>query len=506
MTRLETLTSWSSHWRGLRVAVLGLGATGFAVADTLAELGCELLVVAERDDETRTAILEVLGVPVAITPRQEIPPALQGLDPELVIVSPGYRPDHPLLVWAADRGVPVWGDIELAWRLRDKVRAADWITVTGTNGKTTTTRMTAHLLRRAGMRVADVGNIGTPVLDAIRDPEGFDMLVVELSSFQLHRLPVDGPGALRPLASVCLNVADDHLDWHGDRARYAAAKARVYANTRVACVYNKAQPVTRQFVEEADVQEGCRAIGFDLGVPGPSDLGIVDGILVDRAFLEARHSHALELTTLEDLAARGLASTHLVADVLAAAALARAAGADVEAIRDALGDVTLDPHRTQLVASAAGVSWVDDSKATNPHAADAALRAYPSIVWILGGVTKDVDLGPLIAAHAARLRAAIVIGADRVELRAALARHASGLEVLEIEAGEDVDVMLEAVRLASGVAVAGDTVLLSPAAASMDQFLDYADRGRQFQVAVLDQLGAAGDGDGEQDPRAGASD
>src|SRR5690606_14360508 len=139
VTRLDSLTSWSSDWAGLRVAVLGLGATGFAVADTLAELGGRCLVVAEHGDADREAILEVLEVPVAIAARDEVPAELLELDPELVVVSPGYRPDHPLLRWAGERGVPIWGDIELAWRLRDKVRAAAWIAVTGTNGKTTTT-------------------------------------------------------------------------------------------------------------------------------------------------------------------------------------------------------------------------------------------------------------------------------------------------------------------------------------------------------------------------------
>jgi len=504
--RLAGLDSWTSDWAGLRVAVLGLGTTGFAVADTLAELGAELLVVAEQPDADREAILGVLGVPVVIAPREEVPSALVELAPELLVVSPGYHPDHPLLAWAEEAGVAVWGDIELAWRLRDKVRAAEWIAITGTNGKTTTTRLTAHLLRHAGMRVADVGNIGVPVLDAIREPGGFDVLVVELSSYQLHWLPLSGAGALRPIASVCLNLADDHLDWHGSREAYAAAKARVYANTRVACVYNKADLATRRMVEDADVAEGCRAIGIDLGVPGPSDLGVVDGILVDRAFLDDRHRAALELATLAELDERGLASPHLTADVLAAAALARAAGASPAAVHEGIADFVLDPHRTQLVARQAGVDWVDDSKATNPHAADAALRAYPSVVWILGGLTKGVDLAPLIAAHADRLRAAIVIGAEREAVLGALARHAPAVEVLEIVAGEDVDVMPEAVRLASGAARPGDAVLLSPAAASMDQFRDYADRGRRFAAAVMERLGRAGGANDEHRPRADRAD
>jgi len=496
LTRLDDLTSWHADWAGLRVAVLGLGSTGFAVADTLAELGCEVLVVAERADEERRIVLDVLDVGFALqNARDEVPAELVALRPELVVVSPGYHPDHPLIERLVADGVPIWGDVELAWRVRDKVEAADWILVTGTNGKTTTVRLTGHLLRAADLRAVEVGNIGVPVLDAVRRPEGFDILVVELSSYQLHWLPQDGPGALHPLAAVCLNVADDHLDWHGSRSAYEAAKGRVYANTRIAAVYNRAEPATIRMVEDADVEEGCRAIGFDLGSPGPSELGIVDGVVVDRAFLEDRHHRALEITTLPELAEHGIDSPHLVANVLAASALARAAGVAAEQIHDALPAFRLDPHRTEVVAVAAGVTWVDDSKATNPHAADAALKARRSVVWILGGLLKGVDVSELVAAHAGRLRAAIVIGVDRAEVVAALARHAPGVEVLQVVSGEDDGVMPEAVRLAAGVAREGDTVLLSPAAASMDQFADYADRGRRFADAVRQRLGGATDDD-----------
>lgn len=494
--RLDDLTSWHADWAGLRVVVLGLGETGFAVADTLAELGCRVLVVAERADADREAILTVLDVGFARqNARDEVPAELAAFAPELAVVSPGYHPDHPLIERLVADGVPIWGDIELAWRVRDKVEPADWILVTGTNGKTTTVRLTGHLLRAAQLRAVEVGNIGVPVLDAVRRPEGFDVLVVELSSYQLHWLPLAGPGALHPLAAVCLNVADDHLDWHGSRAAYEAAKGRVYQNARLAAVYNRAEPATIRMVEDADVEEGCRAIGFDLGSPGPSELGVVDGVVVDRAFLKDRHHRALELTTLPELAEHGIDSPHLVANVLAASALARATGVAVETIHDALGSFRLDPHRTEVVAVADGVTWVDDSKATNPHAADAALRSRPSVVWILGGLLKGVDVSPLVATHAPRLRAAVVIGLERDEVLAALARHAPGVEVLQVVPGEDVDVMPEAVRLAAGVARSGDAVLLSPAAASMDQFADYADRGRRFADAVRQMLGGATDDD-----------
>jgi len=494
VTDLTTLTSWHADWTGLRVAVLGLGMTGFAAADTLVELGASVLVVAATAPEEHADLLGVIGAELVEQPGlASVPPRLEQFDAELIIVSPGFHPDHVVLEWAAASGIPVWGDIELAWRVRDKVNAAEWISVTGTNGKTTTAQLTTHLLAAAGHRVAAVGNIGVPVLDAVRDPTGFDVLVVELSSYQLHWINRTPEGALFPLASVCLNLADDHLDWHGSADAYAAAKGRVYQNTRVACVYNLADDATRRMVEEADVVDGCRAIGFGLGAPGPSDLGVVDGIIVDRAFHEDRRNAALELTTHGELAEAGLAAPHSVANVLAASALARAYGVPAETIRDALATFRLDHHRTETVAEADGVLWVDDSKATNPHAAEAALRAYPSVVWVVGGLLKGVDIDELVAGQVQRLTAAVIIGVDRQALREAFQRHAPELPVFEVEPTDTKEVMPEAVRLSAAAARPGDTVLLAPAAASMDQFTDYADRGRRFAAAVRDQLDARND-------------
>ncbi|MEO8908014.1 MAG: UDP-N-acetylmuramoyl-L-alanine--D-glutamate ligase [Microbacteriaceae bacterium] len=496
-SRLAALTSWHSDWSGLRVAVLGLGVTGFAAADTLAELGAEVLVVAASADEHHTRLLSVIGAELLTQPERDIPPTrLIEFDPELIIVSPGFHPDHPILQWAAAAPIAVWGDIELAWRLRDKVGTpAEWITVTGTNGKTTTVQLTASMLVAAGVRAAPCGNIGVPVLDAVRDPNGFDALVVELSSFQLHWVNRNNGGHLSPYASACLNIADDHIDWHGSREAYAKAKGAVYANTRVACVYNKSDPATERLVRDADVVDGARAIGFDLGIPGPSDLGIVDGILCDRAFVEDRATSAVELTTLDALRAVGLGAPHIVANILAASALARSYGVEPGVIRQVLNEFRLDAHRIQVVVSAHDITWVDDSKATNPHAAAASLNAYPSVVWVAGGLLKGVDVDRLVADQVARLRAAVLIGADRDALRAAFRRHAPALPIFEVDADETGDVMLAAVGLAAQVAQAGDTVLLAPAAASMDQFTDYAERGRLFARAVHDYLGGEADDD-----------
>ena len=503
--RLAALTSWHHDWSGLRVAVYGLGVTGFSVADTLAELGAQVLVVASKADEERAMLLEVIGAELLEEPDLSAAPGrLVEFDPELIVVSPGFHWDHPLLLWAAERGTQVWGDIELAWRLRDKVGdPADWICVTGTNGKTTTVQLTATMLLAGGSRVAPCGNIGVPVLDAIRDPQGFDVLVVELSSYQLHWVNRNRGGRLQPYSSACLNIADDHLDWHGSLEAYIAAKAKVYENTEVACVYNRADANTLHMVEQADVIEGARAIGFGLDVPGPSDFGIVDGILCDRAFLDDRMHSAIELTTLDELREAGLAAPHVVANILAASALARSYGVPPQVIRDVLTAFRLDAHRIELVRVESGISWVDDSKATNPHAADASLKAYPSVVWVVGGLLKGVDIEELVRTHVSRLRGAVLIGADRSALRSAFERHAPGLPVLEAEADETEGVMLAAVRLAGGLAREGDTVLLAPAAASMDQFADYAERGRKFQQAVNEFLGGEADDD-ESASRPGA--
>ncbi len=293
---------------------------------------------------------------------------------------------------------------------------------------------------------------------------------------------------------MCLNLADDHLEWHGGADAYRDAKAGVYARTRVACVYNKADVATREMVEDAEVVEGARAIGFDLGVPGPSDLGVVDGILVDRAFLEERATSALELTTVADLAARGLAAPHMVANILAASALARSLGATPAHIFDTLERFRLDPHRIQVVGAHAGVTWVDDSKATNPHAAASSLAAYPGAVWVVGGLLKGVDLSDLVRARGAGVRAVIVIGTERTDIVAAFARHAPAVPLFEVDHAETEDVMAQVVELAAGVARDGDTVLLAPAAASFDQFASYSDRGDRFADAVRAWIAGQDDG------------
>ncbi|WP_251009230.1 UDP-N-acetylmuramoyl-L-alanine--D-glutamate ligase [Curtobacterium sp. ISL-83] len=497
--RLTSLDSWYSEgWKGLDVAVLGLGATGFSVADTLVELGSTVTVYSTDAPADSVELLDVIGATFVQTPLDRVPPELEQQAPDVVVVSPGLPPHNATVEWSVANSV-VWGDIELAWRVRDKVVrgpvAAPWVTITGTNGKTTTTQLTTAMYEAAGLRAVACGNIGVPVLDVVRDPDGFDVLVVELSSHQLHYMPTSGDGAVVPLASACLNIADDHLEWHGSAEAYRAAKAKVYERTVLACVYNATDEVTRHMVEEADVVEGCRAVAFTPGVPAPGDVGIVDDVLCDRAFGDDRRNSALELATIADLEEAGLASPHMTMNVLAAAALARAGAVPPHDIRTAVRSFRADHHRTELVASADGVAWVDDSKATNPHAATASLASFDKVVWIVGGLFKGVDIDALVARFGADVRGVVVIGTDRTPVLEAFARHAPGVPVLQVEASDTDQVMPEAVRHAASVARPGDTVLLAPAAASFDQFGSYADRGRRFATAVHEHLEGSADGD-----------
>ena len=456
---------------GRRVTVAGLGVSGSSAARALLRLGAEVTLVDGGSGERQRAQAEQLtaaGIEVRLGEGDALPKGT-----ELVVTSPGWRPDHPLFAAAAAAGVEVWGDVELAWRLRGP-DAAPWLAVTGTNGKTTTTGMLAAVLAAAGLRTAAVGNIGTPLLDVVLGDTPYDVLAVELSSYQLHWAP-----SPRAHSAAVLNLAPDHLDWHGSMAAYAADKGRIYAGNEVACVYNAADPATEELVRAADVVAGCRAVGFTTGPPAAGQLGVVEGLLVDRAFTD-RPDVAAELGAVSDVTSP---APHNVANALAAASLARAFGVRPEAVRAGLRAFTPDAHRIATVAHVAGVAYVDDSKATNTHAAAASLGAYPSVVWVAGGLAKGATFDELVAASAARLRGAVLIGRDRALIAEALARHAPDVPVVDLERA-DTGAMAEAVREAARLAGPGDTVLLAPACASMDMFTNYGARGDAFAEAV----------------------
>ncbi len=465
--------TFASDWQGKNITVAGLGVSGISAARALAGLGASVTVVdggSAAAHEERAAPLRGEGISVRLGDAETLP---EGTD--LVVTSPGWKPSSPLFAAAAEAGVDVIGDVEVAWRLRGP-DAAPWLAITGTNGKTTTTQMLASILEAAGLRTAAVGNIGTPIVDVVLEgDDAYDVLAVELSSYQLHWAP-----SLRAHSAAVLNLAPDHLDWHGSMEAYAADKGRIYEGNQIACVYNVADKATEDLVREADVEEGCRAIGFTLNAPAPSQLGVVDGILVDRAFVPDRQKQAQELAEISDVRPP---APHNIANALAAAALARAFGVQATAVRDGLRAFRPDAHRIEHVADVAQVAYVDDSKATNTHAAQASLAAYESIVWIAGGLAKGATFDELVTSAAKRLRGVVLIGVDRALIREALARHAPEVPVVDLDR-TDTGAMSEAVRRAAELAQPGDTVLMAPACASMDMFTNYNKRGEAFADAV----------------------
>ena len=474
-------------WGATRVCVAGIRVVGRAAGEVLSGLGAEVTVVDDGTGELQqrhARELEALGVRVRLGDGSTLPRPV----PDLLVVSPGFRPDAPLVRAAAAAGVPVWGDVELAWRLRPP-GAAPWLCLTGTNGKTTTVQMLAEMLRAAGRRAVAAGNVGLPLLEAVLAREPYDVLAVELSSFQLHYT-----SSLRPLASAVLNLAADHLDWHAGMAAYAADKARVYAGTEDVCVYNVDDPRTEELLRGAAPR--ARAVGFTLGPPAAGQLGVEGAELLDRAF--GPSEEAVSLASVSDVTP---AAPHNVANALAAAALARAYGVAPAAVRAGLRAFSPDAHRIALVATVDGVDYVDDSKATNAHAAAASLRAFPSVVWVAGGLAKGAVFDELVVGTRDRLRGAVLLGQDRATIREALTRHAPEVPVLEVSAPDTVpgagpgagpgvggergsEVMDAAVRAAATLARPGDTVLLAPACASMDMYASYAARGEAFAAAV----------------------
>jgi len=471
---------------GAPVLVAGGRVTGRAIVAALTRFGATPTVY--DDDPVMLRPYAEAGV-ATLDP---LAAAGQVADFALVVTSPGFHPSAPVLAAAATAGVPIWGDVELAWRLDAAGHYGPprrWLVVTGTNGKTTTTSMLHAMLTAGGRRSLLCGNIGDPVLDVLGQPA--DLLAVELSSFQLHWAP-----SLRPEAGVVLNIAEDHLDWHSTLAEYSATKARVL-NGRVAVVGLD----DRRAAALLDSAEAPVRVGFRLGEPAAGELGVRDGQLVDRAFADD-----LALLPAESIPAPGPVG---VLDALAAAALARCVDVPADAIANAIASFRVGRHRSEVVAVADGITYVDDSKATNAHAAEASVMAYPRVIWVAGGLLKGASVDAEVERIASRLVGAVLIGRDRQEVAEALSRHAPDVPVVQVVTGEDVDVdatavisdanvtkvkcsdgdlgsrvMTAVVAAAQKLAKPGDTVLLAPAGASFDQFTGYADRGDAFAAAV----------------------
>ena len=431
--------------------MLGLGVAGTAAARALAEEGADVRVSEARRDvdvppELRDLGIEILGGGHA-------PEHLEGAS--LVVASPGVPPDAPVMVWARQRALPVWGELELGARL---VRVP-YVAVTGTNGKTTTTGMIAACLRASGVDAIACGNIGHPFPTAAR--ETYEVLVVESSSFQLQL-----QWSFHPLVSVLLNVAPDHLDWHGSFERYAAAKSRIFANQTPdeTHVGNRDDQAAAAISREAP----CRVRWFTLGEPGPDEVGYVAGELVAGGSLR--------------IASPSWVSVAMRADAAAATAACLAFGADASSIEAGLRVFVPARHRGETVTTAGGVAFVDNSKATNPHAVTAAVGDLTGIVLIAGGRAKGVDLSPL-GALVPRLAGVVAIGEAADEVVATFEGRVVTRKAGSIE---------EATRTAFQIAPADGTVLLAPGCASWDMFRDYEERGERFAAAARQLEGEVG--------------
>jgi len=468
----------TSEWSGVRVCVVGLGVAGFAAADALIHVGARVVVIDadETKAETeRAKILDILEAELIFGNDSEVP---NGVD--LVVLSPGVSPLAPVVSDAQSKGLPIWGELELAWRLRDPEHDAPWLLVTGTNGKTTTTLMLESILVTAGRRSVAAGNIGRSLVEVVMDPQGWDVIPVEVGAPQLPFVE-----SISPQAAVCLNLAPDHIDLFGSFDAYRAAKARIYNNTQVAAIFNESDPETIRMVEEADVVEGCRAIGFTLGIPDISMVGVVEDFMADRAFLAERRDNAIPLANIADLE---IPARHNVENALAASALARAHGIDARDVRNGLKAWKPAAHRIAHVADLNGVTYIDDSKATNTHAAQTSLLAYESVVWIAGGMAKGQDFNDLIIKAGPRMRGVVVLGIDQDEIVRALEDHAPQVPIHRVSDATE-SAMDEVVRAAAEFAESGDTVLLAPGCASWDMFRDFSARGDAF-VASVKKLGA----------------
>lgn len=434
-------------FEGERFLVVGLGVAGSAAARVLVAEGARV-----RASEERTAVeaadeLAALGVEVRLGGHE--PADLEDVD--AVVASPGVPEHAPILRWAADREIPVWSELDIGARLC----RVPYVAITGTNGKSTTTKLIAAMLSRAGLDAVACGNIGHPFSVAAR--EGHEALSVEASSFQLrfHHW-------VHPRVSVLVNVAPDHLDWHGSERAYASAKARVFELQGDDDVHvgNADDPAAASISRTAP----CRVTWFRGGAPGPGEVGAVEGRIA------ARRPDG----ELVDLGRPVHDAAGFLLDCAAAAAAGLAYGLPAEAVAEAIGSMTPLPHRGEEVARVGSVRFLDDSKATNVHAALHALRGKRDVVLIAGGMAKGVDLSPLAEARSS-LAGVVAIGE-------------SGPEVMTVFEGltpvRTAGSIEEAVQVAFEMTPERGTVLLAPACASWDMFRDYVERGERFAAAA----------------------
>lgn len=443
---------------GQRILILGAGVTGNAVARSLVKRGAAVSIADENPAvKSEHTVIDAKNVAIK--------------DFDSVVVSPGWRQDHPLVVAALQAGLTLLNEVDLAWQIKSEMAPSQkWLALTGTNGKTTTVEMVAAMLKSGGLKARACGNVGETVIEVVDRSDAFDVLVLELSSFQLH-----WSKQAQFVACAILNIADDHIDWHGSFDAYAKAKLTILDRATTA-VLNASDG---EIVKRSSHWQG-RKVFYSLETPAPGEIGLVEELLVDRAFVQDTQ----EASVFAELAEVKPTIPHNVSNTLAAAALARTIGVSHEDIRSAIKAFRPGRHRIETVHTADAINWVDDSKATNPHAATASLLSHESVIWIAGGLAKGAAMDELVERTAKRIKAVILIGTDRGLIEAALIKFCPDVPRVLIDGNSSQELMEKVVSAAQGFAQSGDTVLLAPACASMDQFVSYADRGDRFAAAV----------------------
>lgn len=432
--------------------VIGAGVTGRSVEKALKKFGATTVLFDEKLSNT----LDVTN---------QIPDGIQ-----LAVVSPGWRLDHPVISKLKSSGIEVISEVDLAWKIK-QVLAPDqrWIALTGTNGKTTTIKMVESIFKAAKINGAACGNVGETVIDAVIADKPYEYLAIELSSFQ-----IEWSNLAKYEAVAVLNIAQDHIDWHGSFEAYALAKLKLLKQSSKV-ILNKSDPELSRRVMADSV------IWFSLDTPNAGELGVVENLLVDRAF-SLSPAQANEISELVDITPT---VPHNILNALAAAALALAVGVNYEVIKSGLKNFSPDHHRMELVINKNEINWIDDSKATNPHAAIASLLANFNVVWIAGGLAKGASMNELAQRCSSRIKSVILIGADRELIAEAFKEKSPAIEIYRVDQISDAKKLMEDVVFqAINIAKPGDTVLLAPACASMDQFNSYAERGQLFAQAV----------------------